>query len=111
MFRHLKDFLSFSWLKPVSKEEVEKPLPDESIVFNVDNFNEWFCDPNNNSVYANKGIFLRVDKLSESQIVDYLEKKWSINNGGSFIWSKPSHTMISDFYKEIRKDWMNKING
>lgn len=110
MFRHLKDFFSFSWLKPVSKEEAERIIPDESVVFNVDNFNDWFCDPNNGAVYANKGIFLRVDKLSESQIIDYIDKKWGIENGGPFLWSKPVNSMISDFYKEIRKDWMSKLN-
>jgi len=109
MFRHLRDFLSFSWIKSPSKEEVENPIPDESLVFNVDNFNNWFCDPNNNAVYANKGIFLRIDKLSESQILDYIEKCYGIKNGGPFLWSKPVNSMISDFYKEIRQDWMNKV--
>lgn len=66
MFRHLRDFLSFSWIKTPSKEDVQKQVADESVVFNVDNFNTWFCDPNNNAVYVNKGIFLRVDKLSEA---------------------------------------------
>jgi hypothetical protein len=26
---------------------------DEYVVFNVDNFNKWFNDPNNKAVYAN----------------------------------------------------------
>jgi hypothetical protein len=43
------------------------------LFFNVDNFNKWFNDPNNKAVYANTGIFLRLDKLSESH-KDYLEK-------------------------------------
>jgi hypothetical protein len=30
------------------------------------------------AVYANTGIFLRLDKLSESHIKDYLEKCYSI---------------------------------
>ena len=39
-------------------------VPPEYIVFNVSNFNQWFQDPNNNAVYANRGIYLRIDKLS-----------------------------------------------
>lgn len=85
-----------------------KVIPSESIVFNVDNFNEWFCNPNNNAIYANEGIFLRTDKLDESHIEDYIDKKYGIKDGGPFLWSKPVNSMLSDFYKEIRKDWMHK---
>jgi len=96
-----------------SKKEdtkVKKEIPDESIVFNVDNFNKWFCDPNNKAIYANSGIFLRVDKLSESHIEDYLMKCYGIPNYGPFLWSQPTWEMVSDFYNEIRKDWMNKLH-
>ena len=56
----MKKFLDF-----FKKEKpVEKEIPSEDVVFNVDNFNKWFNDPNNNAVYANTGIFLRLDKLS-----------------------------------------------
>jgi hypothetical protein len=51
---------------------------DEYVVFNVDNFNKWFNDLIIKAVYANTGIFLRLDKLSESHIKDYLEKCYSI---------------------------------
>lgn len=106
IIKKMKDF--FSNKKDIKKVEVD--IPSEDIVFNVGNFNDWFCDPNNNAVYANKGIFLRVDKLSESQIFDYLEKKYGIENGGPFLWSKPVNSMVSDFYKAIRKDWMAWLN-
>lgn len=102
IIKKMKDFFS------KEKPEVKKEIPNEDVIFNVDNFNEWFCDPNNNAVYANKGIFLRVDKLSDAQVIDYLEKKYGIENGGPFLWSKPTWSMISDFIKDIRKDWMDK---
>lgn len=93
------------------KKEVIKffPVP-EYIIFNVDNFNAWFNAPGNNAIYAHSGIFLRLDKLSESHITDYLEKCYGIKNNGPFLWSKPTHIMISNFYSEIRKDWSERLN-
>lgn len=78
----------------------KKEAPSNLDVFNVDTFNDWFCDPNNNAVYANKGIFLRVDKLSISQIEDYLEKRWSIMD--------KSYDSMSKFQDQIKKDWAHK---
>jgi hypothetical protein len=62
----MKKFLDFF------KKKVETPveIPSEDVIFNVENFNKWFNDPNNNAVYANPGIFLRLDKLSDSHITD-----------------------------------------
>lgn len=91
------------------RKEVIKPfLVPEYIVFSVDNFNKWFNDDNNNAVYANKGIFLRLDKLSESHITDYIDKCYGLSGG--FLWSKPTHEMIYMFYEEIRKNWQGLIN-
>lgn len=79
-------------------------IPKKYVIFNVDIFNTWFNDKNNNAVYANTGIFLRLDKLSKSHIEDYLVKchgltlsDWDINED------------IEIFYNKIRKDWMKKI--
>lgn len=95
----------FGFLK---RKEIVKPFPvPEYIVFNVENFNNWFNDDNNNAIYANKGIFLRLDKLSESQITDYIEKCYGLSGG--FLWSKPTHEMIYMFYEEIRKNWQELI--
>lgn len=97
--------------KIVSQKELSKPFSvPEYIVFNVDNFNAWFNDKNNGATYANSGIFLRVDKLSEAQILDYIEKCYGIKDGGPFLWSKPINTMISRFYDDIRADWMVKLS-
>jgi len=85
-------------------------LPDESVIFNVDAFNEWFCDNNNGAVYANAGIFLRLDKFEESQIVEYLKTKWNIKSVDCVKWSKSAEEMVYIFYKEIRKDWNKKLH-
>jgi hypothetical protein len=85
-------------------------LPGETDIFNVEKFNEWFCDPNNGATYAHTGIFLRLDKLSADHIFEYLEKRYGIKYGGPFLWSKPTIEMLGDFEEEIRKDWRTKLN-
>ena len=93
-------------------EKVEEKFnhsENEDIIFNVDSFNDWFNDPNNNAVYAHEGIFLRLDKLSEGHIDDYLLKRYNLVSG-SFLFSKPFITLKLDLYKAIRKDWSNKLN-
>lgn len=99
----------FDRLRGNKKEEKRPVLPVEEIIFNVDNFNIWFKHPDNNAVYANEGIFLRTDKLSESHITDYLRKSYGLINGG-FLFSKPYNEMISDLFREVQKDWKNKKN-
>lgn len=93
-------------IRGAKKEEPRKQvLPVEEIVFNVDNFNIWFRHPDNKAVYANEGIFLRTDKLSESHVEDYLLKSYGIKNG-AFVFSKPYREMVSDLFKAVQKDWM-----
>ena len=86
-------------------------VPPEYIVFNVDNFNLWFQDPSNNAIYANKGIYLRMDKLSQTHITDYLDKCYGIKNNGAFLWSKSTNEMIYNFYNNITKNWMQQIKN
>lgn len=93
-----------------TKKEVVPPIhgaDDVNFVFNVDNFNEWFCDPNNDAVYANDGIFLRLDKFSECQIDDYLLKRFNLVRIDAF--TKEMQLIIDYFYKDIRADWTKKI--
>ena len=87
------------------KPETRQVLPLEEIVFSVDNFNIWFRHPDNKAVYANEGIFLRTDKLSERHVEDYLLKSYGIKNG-AFLFSKPYREMVSDLFKAVQKDWM-----
>ena len=90
------------------KEEEVQPL-QESDVFNVEAFNNWFNDPNNGATYANAGIFLRLDKLSEIHIKEYMEKVHGIENFGPFLWSQPTHIMVTNFMEAIKKDWKIKL--
>lgn len=93
------------------KKEVEIKEPihgadDVNFVFDVENFNEWFCDPNNGAVYANKGIFLRIDILSHSHIKEYLLNRFNLVSVEKF--ESDADKLISYFYNEIRTDWMKK---
>lgn len=81
------------------KEIIKSFSVPDYIVFNVHNFNNWFKHPNNNAVYAHLGIFLRLDKLSESHITDYLEKCYGIKEA--------DYEKIKKFYSEIIKNWKN----
>jgi hypothetical protein len=81
-------------------------IPKRYVLFNVDTFNTWFNDKDNDAVYANSGIFLRLDKLSESHIKDYLIKCHGISLGE---WDFGND--ITNFYYEVRKDWLDKINN
>lgn len=86
--------------KLLTKEVVKSfPVPD-FIVLNVQNFNIWFNDKNNNAVYANEGIFLRLDKLSVSHVTDYMEKCYGI---------KPEEASskydVYAFCDKIRENW------
>ena len=88
-------------------KEIIKPFPVPSyIIFNVDNFNAWFNAPDNGATYAHPGIFLRLDKLSDSHIKDYLEKCYGIiDDSHSYTYD-----MIRDFHIDIRVDWLEKNN-
>ena len=91
----------FKKIFQIFTKEIIKPFSvPEYIIFNVSNFNNWFRDVNNNAVYANQGIYLRLDKLSESHIVDYIEKCYGIK-AGERDWS----IKIIEFHEKIRNDW------
>jgi len=77
------------------------PIPD-FIIYNVDNFNLWFNAKNNNAEYAHSGIFLRLDKLSQSHIQDYIFKCYGIDDSEEY-------QKRLEFYKEVREDWIKKI--
>lgn len=81
-------------------------VPRKYVLFNVETFNTWFNDKYNDAVYANSGIFLRVDKLSESQIKDYLIKCHGLELSN---WDIEED--IRNFYEEIRKDWLKKLDN
>ena len=87
-------------------KEVIKPFPvPDFIVLNVDNFNVWFKAKDNNAVYANEGIFLRLDKLSISHVVDYIEKCYGVKSEDA-----SSKYDVYDFYDKIRANWISTIS-
>jgi hypothetical protein len=103
------DFLCGRKLKETNSE-VDVVLPTNDIMFSVENFNRWFVDPNNRAVYANRGIFLRLDKLSVSHIEDYLEKEFGIDRSSSLYENSSLYLLIMEFHEEIRKDWRKSLN-
>ena len=92
------------WLFSTRKEKEQKFVPKKYVLFNVDTFNTWFNDPENGAVYAHPGIFLRLDKLDESQIRDYLVKCHGLDLNEWDI-----HDEIISFREDIRMSWMKKI--
>lgn len=89
------------FLKP---KTIIKPFDvPEYIIFNVENFNNWFNAKDNNAVYAHSGIFLRTDKLDNSQIEDYILKCYGLD------YKKYSFDKIYNFKEEIVKDWRIKL--
>ena len=84
------------------KKEIKQVVPVDTIVYNVDNFNLWFRHKDNGAVYANEGIYLRLDKLSQSHIEDYLLKSYGI--------VQADHQKIYDFEQEIRQNWSRVIS-
>jgi hypothetical protein len=93
----------------VVQEEKFDYTANEDIIFNVDNFNDWFNDPDNGATYAHKGIFLRLDKLSDHHIDEYLLNRYNLDNG-VFLFSKPYVSMKADLQRDIRQDWLKKLN-
>jgi len=81
-------------------------IPKKYAIFNISVFNSWFNDKDNGAVYANPGIFLRLDKLSESHIKDYLIKCHNLK-----LSDYDLDEDIKNFYEEIRKDWLEKLES
>lgn len=74
-------------------------------MFDVNRFNIWFNKPGK-KCYANSGIFLRLDKFSQSMIKDYIEDEFEgLLEFGYFPYKK-----IKAFEDAIREDWKRRIN-
>lgn len=88
----------------------KKHIVSEDIVINVINFNSWFNDKDNGAVYAHPGIFLRLDKLSESQILDYIKNSYN-KDTYEFYKDPKRHYLIYAFYTQIAYNWRQKLRG
>ena len=80
---------------------------EEDEVYSVDKFNEWFNDKDNGS-YANSGIFLRLDKLSDSMFEDYFKSNGIEDAIGRM--SQDGYEKFRAFEKSVREDWVKKKN-
>lgn len=89
------------------KKKQSKHIIKKYVLFNVDIFNKWFCDKQNDAVYAHEGIFLRLDKLGKVHIADYLLKCHNFELSDNEDISNE----INNFYEEIRKDWLKKLDN
>lgn len=82
----------------------KKPQPNviipDYIIFNIENFNNWFNAPKES--YANPGIFLRLDKFGISFIRDYLLECYGLD------MDLYDYSILYKFEKDIRNDWQSK---
>ena len=64
-------------------------------------------DNKNRNIYANSGIFLRLDKFGTAFIYDYLKDKYKFSEEDI---EDIDPNILYDFEEEIRKDWIKKRN-
>ena len=103
-FRYIKISSDFADRDYKIKKALQTPL-FHSAIFNVKNFNNWFKNNKDRSIYANAGIYLRTDKLSRGHINDYLVV---ITNG--MLSSKDFDELeIMRFEDKIRESWMKQL--
>lgn len=76
-------------------------------ILSVKKFNDWFNSPKDASIYANPGIFLRLDKLSAHHIGDYIK----MSTYGYLEYDDFDFNKVRSFEDKIRKDWMKKISN
>lgn len=88
------------------KKEITKPFEvPEYIILNVDNFNLWFNKPKDENLYAHSGIFLRLDKLSVSHVLNYITLCYGIPTKEA-----STNYNLYSFYDEIKVNWVKLIN-
>lgn len=104
---NIKDFKNFFKSKKEEKPIIKNVLSDVE-KFNVENFNNWFCNEYTgysgqkySGLKGEKGIFLRLDKLSQSMITDW------------FDYLNVDYT-FDDTYKMqelIRENWRTRLSN
>lgn len=76
-----------------------------SVIFSIKNFNEWFKNNKDESIYAHAGIYLRTDKLSEHHVYDYIG---AVTNGLLSGEDFDEDTILM-FHRNIRENWMHQL--
>jgi hypothetical protein len=78
----------------------------------VSAFNKWFCNDNKaDEVYANKGIYLRTDKLSFYQIRDYWNSLTDLDEETLDVLMDEHYWIATQFQDTIRLDWVKQLHG
>jgi len=94
-----------------AKANAKQALLDNPKLTDVDAFNDWFCDDTKGGgVYANSGIFLRLDKLSTYHIEHYVHSLTDVLTLGEvedFV-NGDDFTTFGLFEHAIRDDWKHK---
>lgn len=91
-----------NFFKKKEEEKIQKPVLTDSDIFDADKFNDWFCNEYDgyDGRVGNKGIFLRLDKLSPHMIHDWFEHL------DEFYVPDDIRRMTS----LVREDWLNKLS-
>jgi len=78
-------------------------------LFNVDDYNDWFNDKGKKTEsYANPGIFLRLDKLSDDLIFDYF-RECRVDDVENLMYGQYKEE-FNKFRTDIRADWRDKLD-
>ncbi len=104
-FRKFNDSIIELWMR--DKDEV-RTLAREGVfdsIIDVEKFNNWFNSNKDPNVYAHPGIFLRLDKLSQGHIEDYV---WAVTRG-AVKYEDFDYEFMQNFEGHIRLDWRNKL--
>jgi len=75
-------------------------------ILDVKKFNDWFNSKKDPSIYANPGIFLRLDKLSQGHIRSFIESE----SEGLLDYDYFDSRKLYKFEDKIRKNWIKQIN-
>jgi len=75
-------------------------------ILDVNKFNDWYNSKKDPSIYANPGIFLRLDKLSQGHIRSFIESE----SEGLLDYDYFDSRKLYKFEDKIRKNWIKQIN-
>lgn len=103
-FKYIKLSGEFADRENKIKEALQTPL-FHSTIFNVKNFNNWFKNNKDKSIYAHAGIYLRTDKLSRGHINDYL----GVITNGMLCNKDFDEIEIFRFEDKIRESWTKQL--
>ena len=93
--------------KLFKRKENPETVKFKMTMLDVFDFNDWFCENKNPDIYAHKGIYLRLDKLSNHHVTDYLKDRHKLSDE---VINKIDYTLLYSFINMIRLDWQKQIN-